>query len=146
MTFNAARPATKLCALPLLVDLTKAREKLESDDAWRVRTWVVMPDHMHALIQLGEAASLSNCIRLFKGRLSSALRRDGVAWQDGYYEHQMRSYEDRLPVFLYIFLNPYRAQLLSPLEKWPGYYCAPEDWAWFESLTNSETPFPEWLR
>ena len=27
-----------------------------------------------------------------------------------------------------------------------GYYCAEEDWEWFQSLTDSGTPFPEWLR
>lgn len=105
-----------------------------------------MPDHIHALVRLGVGASLAETVRLFKGRLAPVLRRNGLAWQDGYYDHQMREGEDALPVFLYIFLNPYRANLLRADEKWPGYYCAADDWEWFAPLTNSDTPFAEWLR
>jgi hypothetical protein len=48
-------------------------------------------------------------------------------------------------VFRYVFLNPYRAGLLGPADKWHGYYCDAEDWAWFAPLTSRECPFPEWL-
>lgn len=58
----------------------------------------------------------------------------------------MRPHEDALPVFRYIFQNAYRAELLRTDEHWPGYFCAPADWDWFAPLTNSEAPFPEWLR
>jgi hypothetical protein len=57
----------------------------------------------------------------------------------------MRPEEDRLPVLLYIFLNPYRAELLRQSERWAAYYCCKEDWAWFEGLTNESVPVPEWL-
>lgn len=94
---------------------------------------------------LGAAISLPECLRHFKGPLSPVFRREGLRWQSGYYEHRMRAEEDRLSVFLYVFLNPYRAKLLPPDQKWPGYFCTEEDWAWFGPLTNSDTPFPEWL-
>jgi len=42
-------------------------------------------------------------------------------------------------------MNPYRAGLLTPIERWPGYYCCEEDWAWFEKMTNDRAPVPEWL-
>jgi hypothetical protein len=57
----------------------------------------------------------------------------------------MRREEDRLPVMLYIFLNPYRAGLLPENKPWPGYYCCEEDWVWFRALTNESVPVPEWL-
>jgi len=57
----------------------------------------------------------------------------------------MRHGEDALPVFLYIFLNPYRASLIGTGESWPGYWCASDDWKWFEPLTNQGMPCPEWL-
>ena len=104
-----------------------------------------MPDHLHVLFTLGANASLPECLRLFKGRLTPSLRKHHLSWQDGYHEHRMRPDEDRLPVFLYIFLNPYRAKRIPVSEKWPGYFCVAEDWAWFCGLTNSDTPFPEWL-
>jgi len=118
---------------------------LEAEDLWSVCTWVVMPDHLHILFTLGAASSLAEVLRLFKGRLTPALRKHHLAWQDGYYKHTMRADEDRLPVLLYIFLNPYRAKLVSPSENWSGYFCSPDDWAWFDPLTDETTPFPSWL-
>ncbi len=144
-TFKLARPTVGLTAPPLLRELDHHRERLESESIWSVRTCVVMPDHVHVLFALGPTATLEACVRLFKGRLSPTLRNHQLTWQDGYFEHRMRADEDRLPVFLYIFLNPYRANLLPPSEIWPGYFCAPVDWSWFAPLSNADKPFPAWL-
>ncbi|MBI5767620.1 MAG: transposase [Verrucomicrobia bacterium] len=146
VTFNLQRPAARLCELSMLAALDDQRTRLELESYCQVRTWVVMPDHLHLLFTLGPNQELSEVLRLFKGRLTPALRHHDLSWQDGYYEHHMRPDEDRLPVFLYIFLNPYRAKLLQSSEKWPGYFCSTDDWNWFGPLTNSEVPFPEWLR
>ncbi|MBI4624983.1 MAG: transposase [Verrucomicrobia bacterium] len=140
------RPAAGLHEPPVLAALQHQRLVLETEGYWNVHTWDVMPNHLHALFTLGAKASLSECLRLFKGRLSPALRKHQLSWQDGYHDHRMRPDEDRLPVFMYIFLNPYRGGLIAAAEKWPGYFCAVEDWDWFGPLTNSDVPFPEWLR
>jgi REP element-mobilizing transposase RayT len=119
--------------------------RLESDRLWTVRTMVVMPDHLHLLLVLGEAANLSATIRLFKGRLAPVLRERGMHWQDGYHDRKLRQSDDRLPVFLYIFLNPHRAGLVEAGGSWPAYYCCEEDWAWVGAMTNADLPMPGWL-
>jgi hypothetical protein len=68
-----------------------------------------------------------------------------LKWQKGFFDHRLRDGEDRLPVFLYIFLNPYRAGLTAQNASSPGYHCAADDWAWFEALTKEGCAFPEWL-
>jgi hypothetical protein len=73
------------------------------------------------------------------------LRSEGLRWQRGYFDHRLRPDEDRLPVFLYLYLNPYRAGLLATSDLWSGYYCRPDDWAWFAPLTDEGSPMPEWL-
>ena len=146
VTFKAQRPTDGLMYPEILCALTQRREYLEAIDRWNVRTWVVMPDHIHVVFTLGRSTSLAQCFRDLKGPLTPSLRRKGVRWQEGYYEHRIRQDEDRLPVFLYVFLNPYRARLLAQSERWPGYFCSEEDWAWLRPLTNSDTAFPEWLR
>jgi len=140
------RPAEGLTEPRLLEQLETQRDRLEADRVWRVRSWVVMPDHVHLVISLGGEITLQESIRLFKGRLSSSLRNRNLQWQDGFHEHRLRADEDRLPVFQYLFLNPYRARLIATSEIWPGYYCSPDDWTWFEPLTNSKAPFPEWIK
>jgi putative transposase len=145
VTFKAKRPESRLASDTILASLVQHREKQRAEGRWNVRTWVVMPDHIHVLFSSGANTALSDCMRSFKGPLTPFLRKHAIAWQDGYFEHRMRSDEDRLPVFLYVFLNPYREKLLARSEVWPGYFCAQEDWNWFSSLTNSDVPFPEWL-
>jgi REP element-mobilizing transposase RayT len=112
---------------------------------WILRSATVMPDHVHLIVDLGPSAGLSEAIRLFKGWSARALREQGIKWQSGFFDHRLRENEDSLPVFLYIFLNPYRAGLIPVGGQWPGYYCSPNDWTWLEPLTNSSLPFPEWL-
>ena len=119
--------------------------RLNVEGVWNLRTLVVMPDHVHLLVVLSESTDLTAAVRLLKGRLTPTLRKSGLRWQQAYFDHRMRSAEDCLPVFLYIYLNPYRADLLRQEETWPGYYCAEEDWVWFGALTQESLPLPEWL-
>jgi REP element-mobilizing transposase RayT len=105
-----------------------------------------MPDHIHLLITLSSQADLSNAVRLFKGRMTPTLRKTQAAWQPSFYDHRLGDDENVLPVFLYIFLNPYRDQLCAIDAKWPGYYCTEEDWTWFGEITKQDCPEPAWLR
>lgn len=129
----------------VLVRVLAEMQRLEAEGVWHVHTAVVMPDHVHLLVTIVESTGLAGAVRLFKGRLAPGLRKNGLCWQQAYFDHRMRSAEDRLPVLLYIYLNPYRAGLLPQNERWPGYYCSDEGWAWFGALTNDAAPMPEWL-
>lgn len=112
---------------------------------WALRTMVVMPNHAHLVIGLQPGRTLAEAVRLFKGRTSVVLRKKDRKWQRGYYDHRLRVQDDLLPIFLYVFLNPYRAGLVTAGQSWPGYNCAPSDWQWFGSLTDHSCPLPEWL-
>ena len=131
--------------VPVGAELTNLARAMESEGVWSVRTLTIMPDHVHLLVTLGTGSTLSSALRTFKGRTANVLRRAGLKWQKGFFDHRLRDGEDRLPVFLYIFLNPYRAGMIHRSEHWSGYYCAAEDWEWFEALTMEGCPFPEWL-
>ncbi|MDD2765190.1 MAG: transposase [Opitutaceae bacterium] len=147
LTICIRRPQADLHSSSLVDAIFGGMHRLAVDGLWTVHTAVIMPDHLHLLVTLGERSDLSECVRMFKGRLVPALRKANLAWQPSFYDHRLRSAEDLLPVFLYIYLNPYREKLINPgLVQWPGYYCASEDWAWFGQLTDGEQPFPAWLR
>ncbi|MBI3886593.1 MAG: transposase [Opitutae bacterium] len=145
LTLCTANRQAGLAAFDLVEKIWHEADQLESAGTWTLRTGVVMPDHLHLLARLPGEADLSATVRLFKGRLTPALRTHGIAWQPAFFDHRMRLDEDRLPVFRYLFENPYLANLIKFDERWPGYHCAPADWGWFSSLTNSDCPFPEWL-
>ncbi len=120
--------------------------ELEAAALWTVRCSALMPDHLHLLVTLHTDTSLSNAVREFKGPLTPALRLADVSWQPGFYDHRVRMHDDLFAVFLYIFLNPYRAGLCGTAEVWPGYYCCPNDWSWFGAMTKESRPEPDWLR
>ncbi len=145
LTFNLERPQSGLCETGLLADFERELNSLSEHGLWHVRTSVIMPDHVHLLVQLRAECALSDTVRLFKGRRAPALRQSGLSWQRSFFDHRLRHGEDAFPVFLYVFLNPYRAGLIPPGKVWPGYYCTADDREWFGALTNAGTPFPEWL-
>jgi putative transposase len=144
LTICTAERTTGLEGATMLPLVLGQAHCLTTDGVWHLRTAVVMPDHIHLLVTLGDHVSLGGAVRLFKGPLTAALQTHNIRWQPSYFEHRLRVSEDRLPVFLNVFLNPYRAKVVGPREPWKGYFCD-ADWQWFTPLTDGSSPFPEWL-
>jgi putative transposase len=140
------RPANGLTREPLAAAVQAKLYELEKAGHWRLRTSVLMPDHFHLLVTLGPQGNLPEAVRQFKGPLAPVLRKHGASWQKNFYDHRLRTDDERVPTFLYIFLTPYRASLIAAGEIWPWNFCAPEDWEWFGKMTNESRPFPDWLR
>lgn len=88
----------------------------------RSLTWVLMPDHLHWLIELKDA-TLSKLMQRFKCQSSNALRKAGVKmspiWQAGYYDRALRRDEDILKAARYIVTNPVRAGLVTKVGDYP---------------------------
>jgi len=118
---------------------------MSADGTWVVQSAVVMPDHLHLLITLGERLALPKAVQRFKAKTSAVLRAASITWERGFFDRQLRSDDDRLPILLYIYLNPYRAGILEKSGKWPHYYCRSEVWAWFRDMLDADRPYPEWL-
>ena len=89
------------------------------NDLQRANTvaFVVMPDHLHWLMQLGEGATLSQVVRGVKSLTSHRL---GYAvWQRGYHDHAVRHDEDLKAMSRYVIANPIRAGLVSSVGDYP---------------------------
>lgn len=82
--------------------------------------WVLMPDHVHWLIQLGENDGLSVVINRLKsasGRwCNRELKRRGALWERGYHDHALRTEENLRGVARYLAANPLRAGLVRHLD------------------------------
>lgn len=129
----------------LLTALVQEMVKMQSASIWFLRCFVIMPDHVHLLVQLGDVLPLGKCIARFKSKTSPSLRSEGMKWQSGYFDRHLRPQEDRRPYFLYVYLNPYRAGLLATEAQWPGFGCGQEDCEWFMTCLREGLPEPEWL-
>jgi len=93
--------------------------KMHVDKYIHLRAWVLMPDHIHLLIELTETQTLSEAI----GRINScvakainkALNRSGTVWQGAYFDRALRKDEDIETVVDYLLNNPIRAGLVENL-------------------------------
>ncbi|HZX70318.1 MAG TPA: transposase [Rhodanobacter sp.] len=76
--------------------------------------WVLMPDHWHGLLQLGNEP-LARVMNRFKGNLTRALNASlepqQRIWDRSFHDHALRADEDVRQVARYIVANPIRAGL-----------------------------------
>jgi REP element-mobilizing transposase RayT len=107
---------------PAFTELTNGRILVNalrwSDDNQRTRTWafVVMPDHLHWLFELGTDASLSRVVASVKKfstrQINARSGRTGSIWQAGFHDHALRQEEDMRQIARYVVMNPVRAGLV----------------------------------
>ncbi len=111
---------------PVFSDCQQARAlirelRLVQQDEWAKISFVVMPDHLHWLLQLGDEQSLSSVVRRVKGRTSKRL--STLSWQAGFHDRAIRRDEDLRSVCRYIIANPLRANLVSQVGHYPHWDC-----------------------
>ena len=89
----------------------------------RFLAWVLMPDHFHGLLLVGDSAPLSQVMQSFKGRVATEvnrlLGRSGSLWQTTFHDHAMRREEDLEAAARYIVANPVRAGLVTNVGDYP---------------------------
>ena len=89
----------------------------------RMLAWVLMPDHAHWLLQLGETDSLGDVVSRLKSASSRhsnrTLGRTGPLWSKAFHDHALREEEDLQAVARYIVANPLRAGLVKRIGDYP---------------------------
>ena len=118
---------------PLFIDITTARllvrelRHLHDDGDIISLAWVVMPDHLHWMIQLNDHWPLSRLVKTLKARSALAINRhlsqQGSLWQRAYYDHAARKDEDIRQLARYIVANPLRAGLVRDIGSYPHWDC-----------------------
>ncbi|GLR11927.1 transposase [Chitinimonas prasina] len=115
-----------------------------------IHGWVVLPDHLHCVIELPHGdADFSLRWRLIKGHFSKQIpkleirsttrmqRGERGIWQRRYWEHLIRDETDYRSHMDYVHINPVKHGLVQSVSDWPystfhrlvarGVY--PADWA-----------------
>ena len=81
--------------------------------------FVVMPDHLHALLTPAQTLSLERAMQFIKGGFSYRHDKRGHIWQPSFTNHRIRDCEDYEHHRDYIRMNPVRARLASTPELYP---------------------------
>jgi putative transposase len=100
--------------------------KIADTNTWvdaKVMAWVLMPDHYHLLLQLGEKISLQAVMKranlILALTVNKACKRQGAVWQSAYYDHAIRKEECIESVARYLIANPLRAELVADIGHYP---------------------------
>jgi len=107
---------------PVFDDLPAARTLItvlaeeEKRDRARTLAFVVMPDHLHWLLEL-RTAPLSRVVAAVKS--VSAHRLGERIWQPGFFDRAIRRDEDAKAVARYVIANPIRAGLVDHIGDYP---------------------------
>jgi putative DNA methylase len=90
---------------------------------YRLIAWVVMPNHVHVLIETIPGHALSDIIHSSKSFTAKAanriLKRTGVFWEQEYFDRVIRDENHFWNAVSYIQENPVKAGLVPLAAAWP---------------------------
>lgn len=112
--------------------LRKVVREVQENHPFRIHGWVVLPEHLHALLELPEGdtnfplrwrqikSKFSRAIPNSEARSESRWRRgERGIWQRRYWEHLIRDQEDFNHHLDYIHINPVKHGLVTAPKDWP---------------------------
>ena len=112
--------------------LRKAVGDVKRRHPFRIHAWVVLPDHMHCVIELPhDDADFATRWRLIKMNFSKSLpkveprsavrivRGERGIWQRRYWEHLIRDEKDFCAHVDYVHINPMKHGLVDSVQEWP---------------------------
>ena len=83
-----------------------------------------MPDHIHLIARWNHAIGLGQTIKSFKGIIA---KRHDIDWQQGFFDHRIRSSGELRAKTAYVRANPIRAGLVKTEADWPFAYLRGDD-------------------
>jgi REP element-mobilizing transposase RayT len=111
-----------------------------SKDRIYIRSFVVMPDHWHALFAIRESWTLPRFMQAFMSfvaaKTAAHLIKHESQWQDGYYDTRIKTAKQFEYVTHYIEQNPVAKGLVEKSEDWEASSASRPDlvttpWPWF---------------
>ena len=88
-----------------------------------VGRYVIMPDHVHLFAAFPvDGISLPIWVQSLRNAIGKKLLQLGIHkpyWQEGFFDHLLRSQESYSEKWEYVRMNPVRARLCEMPETWP---------------------------
>ncbi|WP_207883697.1 transposase [Pseudomonas sp. 30_B] len=89
----------------------------------RLLAWVLMPDHVHWLLQLGNGEDLAKSVGRMKAVSAREVRRkrgwQDAVWASAFHDRTLRREEDLVAIARYVVANPLRAGLVRAVREYP---------------------------
>jgi putative transposase len=114
---------------PVFLDFEEAKAAASVHNmkwVWRdsqCLAWVLMPDHWHGLIVLGENDHLHTLMGRFKmassKKVNEKYKTNGWLWGRGYHDHALRTNEALRDAGRYVVANHLRAGIVDDLGMYP---------------------------
>lgn len=144
VTFGTARRIPALAVPAAIPAAHSICRRLVQDGDVSAFTATVMPDHVHLLFELGGQLALDRVVAKWRALVRRSV--EGLEWQANFFEHRLRAHEASEPYAWYIFMNPYRAGLITDDKPWPGWWTDEAVAHGFLAMTRlGPCPQPEWL-
>jgi len=106
---------------PSIATLVETAMTHHHGERFKMLAWVIMPNHVHALIEVGQVP-LSKIIQNWKSltavEANKVIERSGRFWQPEYWDRFMRDNEQQQKAVHYIENNPVKAKLCRTAEEW----------------------------
>lgn len=117
VTINCkAKGPNSLCIDERSKRLFKTVEHYNNIHNWHCILFLLMPDHLHALVSFPSEQSMVSVLKSWKRYTAKKL---GIAWQSGFFDHRIRNDECWEEKAHYIRSNPVRKSLVSMDREWP---------------------------
>jgi REP element-mobilizing transposase RayT len=89
---------------------------------YRLHAWVIMPNHVHAVITPLADISVSRIVSSWKSftalRANALLKRRGAFWQEDYFDRFIRDERHFAAAIHYVEQNPVVASLCAEANEW----------------------------
>jgi putative transposase len=106
--------------------------KVKQSHPFHIHAWVVLPEHMHCVMELPEGdANFAKRWMLIKMLFSRGIskiehltdmrvkRRERGIWQRRYWEHLIKDEKDYQAHMDYVHINPFKHGLVKQVKDWP---------------------------
>ncbi|HEX8077610.1 MAG TPA: transposase [Chthoniobacterales bacterium] len=123
VTFNASKRAPMLARPEIHTVFCAFCHKAHEKYDVAVGRYVIMPNHIHLFVGFPPTGiTLSQWIQALKTVIGKELLRVGLQkphWQEGFFDHLLRSSESYAEKWDYVRMNPVRAGLCESPKDWP---------------------------
>jgi putative transposase len=124
-------------------DLLAAARRYHSLGHWQCLLFLLMPDHLHALLRISRHPGVAVVVQNWK---RGTTRFQQVKWQENFFDHRIRHDHEATEKWRYILRNPVVNGLCGASEEWPhGWSCAAPEAAWGHAAPPVERADPSAL-